>query len=104
MEESDDEYIPSFDEEDIFVTPPPREKRIGKRHYPFKCKECDERFLSGVTLLVHERLAHPAKAFPKAKHVCPQCLKIFTSSYNNSRHLGKQHEDESSEDIFGPEK
>ena len=36
MEESDDEYIPSFDEEDIFVTPPPREKSMGKSQYPFK--------------------------------------------------------------------
>ena len=34
MEESDDEYIPSSDEEDILVSHPPREKSIGKSHYP----------------------------------------------------------------------
>ena len=50
MEESDDEYIPSFDEEDIFVTPPPREKRMGKSQYPFKCKEFDKRFLKSLLI------------------------------------------------------
>ena len=60
MEESIDEYISSSDEEDIFVTPPPREKSMGKSQYPFKCKEGNKRFLAGVTLQVHEKLDHPA--------------------------------------------
>ena len=53
MEESVDEYIPSFDEEDIFVTPPPREKSMGKSQYPFKCKEFDKRFLKSLLIPKH---------------------------------------------------
>ena len=44
MEESDEEYIPSSEEEDVALTPPPREKSLRKSQYPFNCKVCDERF------------------------------------------------------------
>ena len=53
MEKSDDEYIPSSDEEDILVSPPPREKSIGKSQYMFKCKEFDKRFLKSLLIPKH---------------------------------------------------
>ena len=43
MEESDEDYIPSSEEEDVVLTPPPREKSIRKSQYPFNCKVCDEK-------------------------------------------------------------
>ena len=46
MEESDEDYIPSSKQEDVVLTPPPREKSIRKSQYPFNCKVCDEKFLS----------------------------------------------------------
>ena len=79
-------------EEDVIITPPPRERSLRKSQYPFNCKECDERFLSRESLQVHEKLAHLPKASSTPKHVCLQCLKNFTSSFNISRHLEKQHE------------
>ena len=104
MEESDEDYIPSSEEEDVVLTPPPREKSIRKRQYPFNCKVCDEKFLSKVFFQVHEKLAHLANAPSPSKHVCPQCLKKFTSSFNMSRHLEKQHEAGSREDHAQPAK
>ena len=92
MEESDEEYLSSSEEEDMALTPPPREKSLRKSQYPFNCKVCDERFLSKVSFHVHEKLALLAKASSPTNHVCPQCLKNFTSSFNMSRHLEKQHE------------
>ena len=68
MEESDEDYIPSSEEEDVVLTPPPREKSIRKRQYPFYCKVCDEKFLSKVFFQVHEKLAHLANAPSPSKH------------------------------------
>ena len=104
MEEGDEEYIPSSEEEDFVLTPPPREKSIRKSQYPFNCKVCDEKFLSKVSFQVHEKLAHLANASSPSNHVCPQCLKKFTSSFNMSRHLEKQHEAGSREDHAKPAK
>ena len=104
MEKSDKEYLPSSEEEDVVLTPPPREKSIRKRQYPFYCKVCDEKFLSKVSFQVHEKLAHLTNAPSPSKHVCPQCLKKFTSPFNMSRHLEKQHEAGSREDHAQPAK
>ena len=91
IDKSDDEYFPSSAEGDVLFMPP-REKSIRKSQYPFKCDVCYDKFLSGVSVQVHEKLAHKAKATSTQKHACPQCLKIITSLYNMLRHLEKQHE------------
>ena len=86
------------------LTPPPREKSLRKSQYPFNCKVCDERLLSKVSFQVQEKLAHLAKASSPTNHDCPQCLKNFTSLFNMSRHLEKQHEAGSREDHSQPTK
>ena len=75
-----------------------------EEYVPFQFVVCDEKLLSGVSLQVHEQLDHPAKATSTQKHVCPQCLKNFTSSYNMLRHLEKQHEAGTKEDQSQPTK
>ena len=92
MEESDEEYLPSSEEEDVALTPLPREKSLRKSQYPFNCKVCDEKLLSKVSFKVQEELAHLAKLSSPTNHVCPQCMSNSKSLFNMSRHLEKQHE------------